>query len=387
MRVFETDADERQLFPKLINCELSTFRLPTDTPNPRTPRRPNLPRSDEFMRNFDAHSVYFDCFWHKNDDVMLIGPAPTNHKKSYKKAEFYALPSRKKLSTKHHFSLSIMSSLLRNVPRCTTEIELVFDGIRETLKVQRSLADEFSGKNILFTLSKNNDLNWIRFWADYHVRHHGVNAVVIFDNGSSSYTTKEIESTLSTVQGLDAYTVISVPFPYGFKDEVLKTNPYWPQFLQMFCMSLVLRRFAPDANTIINMDIDELAFGNGESVCDLAKSSDMGLLSMKGKWVEAIPSEGEDFGDHRDYRTIRSDPKAAHCLAGKWVLDPSRKWVKNLRVFPYMHWIERRALLGRRYIDGVFFWHFRAINTNWKTNRAKVIPFDPALHERHSVDY
>jgi hypothetical protein len=43
------------------------------------------------------------------------------------------------------------------------------------------------GKNILYTLQKDNDPKWIQDWIDWHVRHHRIDAVVIYDNNSQRY--------------------------------------------------------------------------------------------------------------------------------------------------------------------------------------------------------
>ena len=36
---------------------------------------------------------------------------------------------------------------------------------------------------------------------------------------------------------------------------------------------------------------------------------------------------------------------------------------------PYWHWIEGRAWFAKSMPVDALYWHFRAINTNWKQNR------------------
>ena len=50
----------------------------------------------------------------------------------------------------------------------------------------------FAGRNCLMTLSRDNALDWIRDWAAFHVREHGADAVLFFDNGSTDYRPEEI---------------------------------------------------------------------------------------------------------------------------------------------------------------------------------------------------
>ena len=53
----------------------------------------------------------------------------------------------------------------------------------------------------------------------------------------------------------------------------------------------------------------------------------------------------------------------------KWAIDPTRSWFKNLAVHPYMHWVQGRPRFGKSTPPGVFYRHFRGINTNWKDRR------------------
>jgi len=376
------------LTSRAIDVCLSHLSLSEDSALRRLPRQPKRARDTKFLDNFDDKTLYFDCFWHhaNSDRIWLIGPAPTNLKNHYKRATYTALPSGKQLRAKHNFSLSVMATSLFDVPAGTTAISIEFDGQIYVADVQPSLASDFVGENLLFTLSKNNDLAWIKCWADYHVRHHDISSIVFFDNGSSAYDCAAIENVLTDIKGLKKFSVISVPFPYGYKDEALKVNPYWPQFLQVACMSIVLRRFGAVANSITNLDIDELAVSD-EPICNLAKTSDIGILAMKGGWVEPIADDGADLVDHRSYSSIQKDEKKSQVTAGKWVIDPARKWLEKPSVFPYMHWIEGRPLFGKRYFGNAHFLHFKAINTGWKVNRQKPKDFDEDLYEKRQIKW
>lgn len=363
----------------------STIRLDADRSVQRLPKNPKRERPQKFLESFDFTTLYYDCFWDEIErDVLCVGPTPTNLKAHYKKATYKALPSGKVVKAKHFFSLTVMTTQLKDVPKDTVEIEMQFADEMHLMNVQANSCAQFEGENLMFTLSKNNDLNWIKFWADYHVRHQKVSSIILFDNGSDQYEIGDLVETLQTVKGLQKVLVASMPYPYCAKDEILKVNPYWAHFLQIALMTIVLRRFGMKAKSILNLDIDELANSNGaDDVFTLAEQSSLGILAMKGVWVEPI-AEG-NWGDHRDFNSVAKDEKRNYCYAGKWAIDPKRKWFKKLKVFPYMHWIENRAQLGRRYVEGVHFWHFKGINTNWKLNRAEPMPFDPEIHEKRDI--
>lgn len=366
---------------------LSTTRLDEASEIKRLPKQPHRPRDEKFLSTFDFTTLYYDCFWDQNaKDILCIGPTPTNLKPHYRKAVYRAMPSGKQVKAKHYFSLTVMTTHLKDVPSDTTAIEMHFAGERHLMQVQSNKCDIFARENLMFTLSKNNDLKWIDFWADYHVRKQNVSTIILFDNGSDQYEIDDLLEKLAGVKGLKKAVVVSMPYPYCAKDEILKVNPYWAHFLQIALMSIVLRRFGMSANAILNLDIDELANSNGAAdVFHLAERSSLGILAMKGIWVEPIAENA--YGDHRDFCVVAQDEKKSFCTAGKWAIDPKRKWFKKLKVFPYMHWIENRAQLGRRYVEGVHFWHFKGINTNWKLNRAAPMKFDPELHERRKIEF
>ena len=53
----------------------------------------------------------------------------------------------------------------------------------------------------------------------------------------------------------------------------------------------------------------------------------------------------------------------------KWVLDPTRDWVRSLAVQPYLHRIHGAPEGARRHDEAAMFFHFKGINTNWKEKR------------------
>lgn len=369
------------------DVRLSTLRLNDTSDVKRMPKHPERERPRDFLDSFDFTTIYYDCFWDDvGRDILCIGPTPTNLKTYYKKAVYRALPSGEVLKSKHFIGLTLMTTQLKDAPIGTTHIELKFANGIHVLDVQASSCDDFAGENLMFAMSKNNELKWIRFWADYHVRNQNVSSIILFDNGSDLYTIEDVKDVLCGVTGLKKVLVVNMPYPFCSKDETLKVNPYWAHFLQISMMSIVLRRFGMKTKSILNVDIDELANSSGKSdVFTLAEQSSRGILAMKGIWVEPIADES--FGDHRDFKSVAKDEKQYHCDSGKWAIDPKRKWFRRLSVFPYWHWIQNRPKFGRRYVEGVHFWHFKGINTNWKLNRAKPMEFDPEIHVKRDIAF
>ena len=289
-------------------------------------------------------------------------------------ARYLALPSKTALSPRYHRSLSTMITELDGAPRGTADILMEIASQQFVLPVQPNASAELAGRRVLFTMSKDNDLGWIREWARYHVALHGADAVLLFDNGSSRYATAEIEDALLSVNGLAKIAVASWPYRYGATDNAVRNNPYYALFAQVSAMSVALRRYASMAEGLLNCDIDELAATPANTnVFELACQARHGLLVMEGQFVEAEPEAGAPAGSltHRNFQSRLRDPALRLSRPRKWVLDPSRPWVQSLAVHPYMHWIKGRPWFGKTQSDAVFYWHFRGINTNWKDNRTQ----------------
>jgi hypothetical protein len=272
-----------------------------------------------------------------------------------------------------------MITELSGAPGGTTAVRMEVAGQSFELAVQPNSSDALAGKRVLFTMSQNNDLSWIRDWARWHQRMHGAEAIVFFDNGSTRYGTGEIEETLLGVNGIADVAVHNWPYRYGMTDPGVLKDAFYILFLQVSSMSVALRRYAAKAAGLLNADIDELiSTPTGTTIYDLAKSARKGLVVMRGRYIEAIPESGKPGArTHADFVRVSRDPKRALSRPKKWAIDPTREWFADLGVHPYMHWIEGRPWFGKTTYPDVFYRHFRGINTNWKDNRTDATGVDP----------
>lgn len=356
--------------------------LPAGSPLLRRPRAPNRARPVPFLQNFETRALVYDAFWHADGRrVLLVGPPPMNLWPQIRAARYLALPSRTPLTARYHRSISTMITELLNVPADTSEVVMSLAGAEFALPVQPSSAAELAGRKVLFTMSKDNDLAWIREWAHYHAAVQKADAIVFFDNGSSAYAAAEIESTLLGVGGINKVAVLSLPYTYGATDMAVLNNPYYTLFLQVSAMSTALRRYAPKAAGLLNCDIDELvATPKGTTIFDLVGASRKGLVVMNGQWVEPFADRPSgQVATHRDFQFRLRDAALRVSRPKKWALAPTRPWLDSLDVYPYMHWIAGRPLFAKARPDGTFYWHFKAINTRWKDKRAELSPPPDAI--------
>ncbi|HEV7718095.1 MAG TPA: hypothetical protein VGO70_03860 [Arsenicitalea sp.] len=356
--------------------------LPAGSALLRRPRAPNRVRPGEFLQTFETRALVYDAFWHADGArVLLVGPPPMNLWPQIRAAHYLALPSKTPLRARYHRSLSTMITELLAVPADTSEVVMSLAGHEFALLVQPSSANDLAGRNALFTMSKDNDLAWIREWAHYHAAVHRADAIVFFDNGSTAYAPAEIESTLLGVAGIDKVAVLSLPYAYGATDMAVLNNPYYTLFLQVSAMTVALRRYAPRAAGLLNCDVDELvATPKGTNIFDLVGASPKGLVVMKGQWVEPLADHpvGQP-ATHRDFHFRLRDAAQRVSRPKKWALAPTRRWLDSLDVYPYMHWIAGRPLFAKAMPESTFYWHFKGINTRWKDKRAELSPSRDAI--------
>lgn len=362
---------------RLLRVGRATAFLAEDRPLRRLPRAPHKQRPPAFHERFEDRALVYDCFWHADGErVLLVGPPPMNLAPLYRHARYEALPSRTLLTARHHASLSTMITELGGAPAGTTAIRFELEGQSFELPVGENYSSALARRRVLFTMSKDNELGWIAEWARWHARLHGTDAIVLFDNGSTRYGVAEIEETLLAVPGL---AVVAVPHwtgRFGMTDHALAINPYWSHFLQISSMSVVLRRLGSSAFGLLNCDIDELAATHsGRSIYDHLADARYGLVVFRGQWIEAVGSGTAHAGYTQRFR----DPKRARSGPKKWVLDPKRDWVGELRVHPYWHWVRGRPIFGKTMPEDAFYRHFKAINTNWKEDRTRTA--DPVALE------
>ena len=366
---------------RIHRIDFSPVSLAENSPLRRRPKLPGRKRPAAFLADFEDRVLFYDAFRHADGHrALLVGPPPFNLAAALKVARFEALPSLARLSPRRHESLSAAIWEMA-VPSGTSAIRLRLADETHDIPLRDNLAEKFAGRRILTTLNRDNDVEWIEEWARYHARHHGADAVVMFDNGSTRYKADAIAERLAGVPGLNDIVVNSWPQKFGPVDPAVQVNPYWPRFLQIAALSVALRRFAPAAAGLMNCDIDELLAPGEGPVFDQLASSRFGLIRFKGRWVPPVAAPGAPSQrTHRHYPF--RDPRRGRVSPGKWCLDPKRGWVAgDLGVHPYWHWIEGRPFAARFYDRRRFFWHFEALNTGWKDARAKGEGLDAARLE------
>ena len=203
----------------LLHAEMNAIALPDGIQRGLRPAR--LPRSDTFLARYESRILFYDVYWSADGrQIILQGPPPVDLGPQYDDARYICQPSGQTVKARAHHS-SVVQLYSLDAPPGTTHVDIVFAGHTQRVAVGANHAGFFAGTNLLFTLSKDNDLAWIADWARFHVVNQGVDAVLLFDNMSTRYSVPELEAALLGVEGLKRIAVVPVPFTYPLEDRAV----------------------------------------------------------------------------------------------------------------------------------------------------------------------
>jgi len=353
-----------------VQVNLCSWELPSECGIIRQPTRAPDLRHGDFWERYDATTVIYDLFRTADPEMLLAICPPLHNLEQDLVLRFRAEPSGEPCSFTRQIRVNCDRLWIR-VPRGTEQLVAETTIGEFPLIPSSDLTEVFRDRRVVFTLSKNNDLVWIRDWATYYVRVHGVDAVVVYDNGSTRYGRAEIEAALSTVPGLAVFAVIDWPFRYGPVDHrrSLTIGLTDCDYCQRGAMEHAARRMFAQAAGVINADIDELMFTTGHiGLFEALECSETGYLLIHGHWVEAVQDDFASACRHAAYsRILRREKPVYHTT--KWVVAPRRL---HPDAFWDIHFVVG-AGMDRRSVD-FRFGHFRAINTNWNTVRTDDAP-------------
>jgi hypothetical protein len=374
--------------PRISTIRVNGIRLPEGAPR-RVPDRPHHARQPDFDERFDFDTLFYDALWGPDRrSVRLIGPSLLNLELPVSQSTFVAQPSAAACAVRIT-QLDRACEIMLSVPAGTETIEM--RGPLGDIVIQPSQPRfaTFAGQRVIFTLSKNNHLQWITDWVRYYRDVHGAEGVLIYDNASTAYSATELATALGEVRGLKTVVVVEWPFrhgPPGFGE-----HGYWDSnFSQLGTFAHARWNLLHDASSVLNCDIDELVVARGRrGVFELAERSLFGVVSFTGNWMFGI--EGQTARPSAD-RVLRfTDYK--HKLRGRWTLKrliPVRadrcrsKWAAVPARTPsaaqwHIHAINGWLASRVRSLQ-LSFRHFREINFNWKYDRLQRQPFDGKRH-------
>ena len=192
-------------------------------------------------------------------------------------------------------------------------------------------------------------------FGSYMVKAQGLDAMLLFDNGSTDYALEEVGTTLKRT-GLKRIVIVSVPFKYGHRTQQDSSRA---KFLQTAMLNVARLRFLATAGAVINSDFDELIWSRGGNVFDLTKKSILGFSIFSGEWRFPDPQHpNQTIHAAHDHKLDKSELCPwKYCIVPQGRLKRLSWDVHRLSGLPFKK-ILRNTDIG--------FYHCHNTSTHWK---------------------
>jgi len=354
----------------------------------REPTRPPALRPPDFAGQFDHDTLLFDSFFCGRNEVLVTAPPFFNLLPSIKRMHVTALPSGRRCSFRIR-NMDRHSQIRIAVPDGTEKLVLDSAIGKFTVEPQPILCGFFAGRRVIFTQSQNNRFEWLQDWIRYNRDVHGADAVLIYDNQSTDYSTQELLAALSGLSGIERLCIVNWPFRFG--PQGLDSWHYWDSdFGQNGTWEHARWMFLQQACSAMSSDIDELTVSeDGSSVFEAAEKSRLGIVRYDGYWVYGFQGMTRIADDRSPIRVVDFEHYQRRYLVRRWGILPVREWTTVCppkwtavpsRCPAHAQWTPHRIkgwLISAVLFDHNFsFRHFREISTHWKYDRTVRKIFD-----------
>lgn len=341
--------------------------------------RPEHLRQPGYESAFDQITLLYEAV-HLVDtgEVVIVAPPALNLDEIWNQVDF-SLPGSSELLHKRVEHLDrTLRVVVGPIPPHATELTLSWPDVKVKLEIEKSNTASFAGRKVLYTLSQNNELEWIRDWAEFHVKIHGVDAVLIFDNESSIYTTQQIEDVLAEIEGLATFHVVSWPHKYGPK--AFRGSAWDSNFGQHGALEVARFKYLRNAAWILNLDVDELLVPERKmSLSDFMDSSNQvaaGFGKVNTYRVIKSPAEAViDIASRRHRQSTYSDFQNATTKTYKWCVRPSPTSLVKQFTTHHLPGLNEEDVFVEEFIVR----HFHEVNTSWAHNRSQGRPTSEGL--------
>ena len=344
--------------------ELRGLTLPAEATLKRKHVRPPERHTDHYLEHYDRQTLIYDCFY-QPDKKRYIITAP-------RFLNLWFLMTKHLYANGQRFRGRLKRSTWQRCEQVefyapeNAQLEIKTAEFTAPIEVRSTIQADFAGLNVALAINKDNPLNWIRDWAQFHVNAQKLEGICLIDNASTKYTPQDILHELSQVKGLKAITVLVAPFPYGPVNRSLKLE-ISPRFLQTAMFNVVKRDLFNKARAILSVDIDELVVSNSPTtIFDAAVQSRLGAISFRE--IKTYPNT----------QIEAAFPQRDHVMVKKQLNFGNTKWCVSGQGF-----MNRFGWAVHRF-GGAFFLlteskafnylHCQATSTSWKKYRLTVQP-------------
>ena len=318
-------------------------------------------RNADYDEKYDFRTLFYDAiFVPQSRAICLICPKLLNLSAVVKDGLFASNDQRLKPKIMHQRGRYDEIWLeCSGVPDC---LRIRFGTFDCEITVGKQNKQTFKGLRCAVLKSKDNDLEWIKDWAEYHVKVHGLQGLVFFDNGSEKYSTEDVHNALLEINGLEKVRVLSAPFPFG--PVTHSTYKHSSKFLTGGLLNIARLRYFQSAAAVLVTDVDELVAPTpAGSVFALAERSPFGYVAFRGRWryPEAMDILHIRHVDHVYGANNGFLKTMKYCICPRGPLRLLRWNTHSVSGFRSKT-VSKMALTTSR----IEYWHCRRISTDWK---------------------
>ena len=359
-------------------ARISPHRLDEASPIARTPPRPPHLRQPGYEKDFDFKTLLFDVFY-LNNLVALIGPPLRNLGEHVARSQFW-LDGKPQPRGPEFFDLvNITEGFL--APPSTQIRKLQFADpshkeFRGALEIQPSHCDLFAGKRAMMLISKNTHLIWLRDLVEFNVKIHGVNAVLLYDNASTSSSVEDVLETISQVEGVE--TAVVVPWNFSFGAHGGPAELWDSDFTQYGAIEHARLRFLQTCEGMIYTDADELIVPNtGKSLFETVAASPSGVIGYHSHLIERVNAPDIPLLRFKDLVYAEREPHVVR----RWTAVPSRV---PLGAQMAVHHVFGHP--AQDVSEDFYFRHFFPLTvTPRKLDRLHPVPYEESKHYKDEI--
>ena len=350
------------------SINLSSVILDKETHTLRIPPRKEEDQQFNYKELFDYTTLFADIFFLADGRVELLGPPLLNLESILKKGNL-SIDGKNyhdELNiTSEHRKCRILLPKIQNIHK--KKLVLEYEGTCFEREIQPNQCDFFKDCNVLVTQQRDNPLEWIGYWIAHHAKHHETDAVLIYDNGSTLYTLKELEKLVCSVKGIKKVCIVNWLIPYGVTGG---DKSIWDSdFGQYQSWEHAMARFCANANTVIIGDVDELiVHEQGISIPQLLAYIDEPVVAYRRRQIEEVLSLPKYTDLPRMHCHTHLYQAQKMPWAAKYAINPKKvKAGTHFRVHDVLgdKMYTDEKLLGR---------HFGALRIHWRVGSFEPIP-------------
>lgn len=349
-----------------LDINLSTIKLEAEKHSLRIPPRKEEQQQYNYKEHFDYNTLFADIF-QREDSVELVGPPLLNLQTIFEKCKIKIDGVDYDTSKMRIYSIHRKCRVI--LPNITNAkiMEIDYDGETFVRDIQPNAYDFFESCNVMVTQQKDNPIEWIAYWVAYHIEHHKIDSIVIYDNDSTLYTNEELKRVLSKIQGLKKLAVIDWKIPYG---AVGGEFQIWDSdFGQHQSWEHAFNRLLKKANMVLICDIDELILHkDGIALPDALSRIEEPVIQFKRRQIAEIPSCDE-------YNELPRMHCLTHLYEEKKALYAPKYAFSPTKISPDVHLLVHNVVGDKMLASEEFLGrHFGALRIHWRNDNFTPIP-------------